>query len=120
MEEREGGGGGGRVERSTRIKPLTTHIKARTFKPQARLEPALYHWWQARKADVLTTITPRVAPKRQHGIKENKFEESAWYTNTSPVRSRQVCCRLKAVQISQRLFCYKTLLCSLSVGCLLA
>ena len=37
------------------------HTKARRFKPQVRLEPAQYHWWQARKADVLT-ITPRVAP----------------------------------------------------------
>ena len=37
------------------------HTKARRFKPQARLEPALYHWWQARKADMIT-ITPRVAP----------------------------------------------------------
>ena len=38
--------------------PLT---KARKSKLQARLEPTLSHWWQARKADVLT-ITPRVAP----------------------------------------------------------
>ena len=37
------------------------HIKARKFKSQTRLEPALYHWWQARKADVLT-MTPRVTP----------------------------------------------------------
>ena len=36
------------------------HTKARRFKPQARLEPAQWHWWQARKADVLT-VTPRVA-----------------------------------------------------------
>ena len=36
------------------------HTKARKFKPQTRLEPAILHWWQARKADVLT-ITPRVA-----------------------------------------------------------
>ena len=36
------------------------HSKARRFKPQARLEPAQQHWWQARKADVLT-VTPRVA-----------------------------------------------------------
>ena len=36
------------------------HTKARKFKPQPRLEPALEHWWQARKADELT-ITPRVA-----------------------------------------------------------
>ena len=29
--------------------------------PEARLEPAQQHWWQARKADVLT-VTPRVVP----------------------------------------------------------
>ena len=34
---------------------------ARRFKPQARLEPAQQHWWQARKADV-QTVSPRVAP----------------------------------------------------------
>ena len=33
------------------------HTTARRFKPQARLEPV--HWWQARKADLLT-VTPRV------------------------------------------------------------
>ena len=38
------------------------HAKARKFKPQQRLEPALQHWWQARKADVLI-ITTRAAPK---------------------------------------------------------
>ena len=37
------------------------HTTARRFKPQARLEPAKKHWWQARKADMLT-VTPRVAP----------------------------------------------------------
>ena len=37
--------------------------KARKFKPQPRLEPALKHWWQARKVHVLT-ITPHVAPTR--------------------------------------------------------
>ena len=37
------------------------HTKARNFKPRARLEPALQHWWQVRKADALT-VTPRVAP----------------------------------------------------------
>ena len=36
------------------------HTKAPKFKPQPRLEHALQHWWQARKAHVLT-ITPRVA-----------------------------------------------------------
>ena len=35
------------------------HTKARRFKPQARLEPALQHRQQARKADMLT-ITPHV------------------------------------------------------------
>ena len=35
------------------------HPTARRFKLRARLEPA--HWWQARKADVLT-VTPHVAP----------------------------------------------------------
>ena len=37
------------------------HTIARRFKPQARLEPAQWHWWQARKVDMLT-VTPRVAP----------------------------------------------------------
>ena len=36
------------------------HTAARTFKPQARLEPAQKRWWQVRKADLLTVI-PRVA-----------------------------------------------------------
>ena len=35
------------------------HTTARRFKPQARLEPAQQHRWQARKADMLT-VTPRV------------------------------------------------------------
>ena len=37
------------------------HTKARKFKPQPRLEPALQHRWQAKKADV-PTMTPRVEP----------------------------------------------------------
>ena len=36
------------------------HNKARRVKPLAILEPAQQHWWQAKKADVLT-VTPRVA-----------------------------------------------------------
>ena len=36
------------------------HTKAERFKPHARLERAQQHWWQARKADMLT-VTPRVA-----------------------------------------------------------
>ena len=38
-----------------------SHTKASRFKPQPKHKPALWHWWQARKADVLT-ITTRVAP----------------------------------------------------------
>ena len=41
-----------------KMPPSTT----RRFKPQARLEPAHSHWWQARKADVLT-VTPHVHTK---------------------------------------------------------
>ena len=32
-------------------------------KPRVRLKPAQWHWWQARKADMLTA-TPRVAHLR--------------------------------------------------------
>ena len=42
------------------------HTTARRFKPQTRLEPAQWHWWQARKADMLT-VTPRVVLFR-HGL----------------------------------------------------
>ena len=45
------------------------HTTARRFKPQARLEPAQQHWWQARKADMLT-VTPRVAPENKVKKKE--------------------------------------------------
>ena len=37
-------------------------LEPEKFKPQLRLKPALEHWWQARKADVLT-ITPCIAPR---------------------------------------------------------
>ena len=37
------------------------NTKARRFKPQARLKPTKQHWWQARKADVLT-VTPCITP----------------------------------------------------------
>ena len=48
--------------RSTQRKPLATSFrKCHIFKPQARFKPAQQHWWQARKADVLT-VTPCVAP----------------------------------------------------------
>ena len=40
---------------------IMLYTKARRLKPQARLEPTQQHWWQARKAEVLT-VTPRVAP----------------------------------------------------------
>ena len=38
--------------------------KAERFKCQARLEPVQQHWWQVRKADVLT-VTPRYLTKSQ-------------------------------------------------------
>ena len=34
------------------------YTKARRFKPQARLEHAQQHWWQAKKVDVLP-VSPR-------------------------------------------------------------
>ena len=38
------------------------HTTGRSVKPQARLKPAQQHWWQARRADVLT-VTPRAGPQ---------------------------------------------------------
>ena len=59
-----GGGGGAGVEYPEKTPgdelEEMPHTKARRFKPQARLEPAQQHWWQARKADMLT-VTLRVA-----------------------------------------------------------
>ena len=43
------------------------HTTARRFKPQARLEPAQQHWWQARKADMLT-VTPHVEGGRNSSV----------------------------------------------------
>ena len=63
-EEGEGGGGGGGdYSEKTQDEELhkMPHTKAQNFKIQPKLEPALWYWWQAGKADVLT-ITPRVAP----------------------------------------------------------
>ena len=51
------------------------HIKARKFQPQPRLEPANQHWWQARKADVLT-ITPRVAPDQDQNLRVKMFHRN--------------------------------------------
>ena len=42
------------------------HATVRRFKPQARLEPAQQHRWQARKADVLT-VTSRIAQDGRRG-----------------------------------------------------
>ena len=61
------------------------HTEPRKFKPQSRLEPALKHWWQARKADVLTT-TPRVAPneineKQQEDVRESVYLGSKMTTD---------------------------------------
>ena len=46
--------------------PPTT---ARRFKSQARLEPVQWHWWQARKADMLI-VTLRVGLRSMwfHGV----------------------------------------------------
>ena len=38
-----------------KLQKMPLYTKAWKFKPQARLEPTLQHWWQARKADVLIT-----------------------------------------------------------------
>ena len=43
------------------------HTKARKFKPQPRLELALWYWWQAGKAGVLTII-PRVKGGRNSSL----------------------------------------------------
>ena len=64
----KGGGGGGAETRVPGETPgdelqKMPHTKASRFKPKARLEPAQQHWWQARKADVLT-VTPGVAAYR--------------------------------------------------------
>ena len=43
------------------------HTKARKFKSQARLEHALQHWWQARKADELT-----IQPHSEKNVAEQR------------------------------------------------
>ena len=43
------------------------HTEIQRFKPQARLEPTQQHWWQARKADVLT-ITPLCRKRVSFGL----------------------------------------------------
>ena len=55
------------------------HTTARRFKPQARLEPAQQHWWQARKADMLT-VTPRVALLRCGSVTYTATTSQALYT----------------------------------------
>ena len=58
----EGGGGALHPEKTPDDELQNMpHTEARKFQPQARLEPALYNWWQARKTDMVT-ITPRVTP----------------------------------------------------------
>ena len=52
------------------------HTKTRRFQPQARIEPAQQHWWQARKAHVLTITTrlivslAEVINRRKPGCRE--------------------------------------------------
>ena len=61
--------------------------KAPKLKPQPRLEPAPRHWWQARKADVLT-ITPRVAPtccpNELNATDETCYPTTSRYADTRP------------------------------------
>ena len=49
------------------------HTTTRRFKSQARLEPAQKHWWQARKADMLT-VTPRVAHDQRASLRVDTRE----------------------------------------------
>ena len=56
------------------------HSKARRFKPQARLEPARQHLWQAMKADMLT-VTPRVAPKQRQQLEMHHQKPSCDYSH---------------------------------------
>ena len=56
------------------------HTTAQRFKPQARLEPAQQHWWQLRKADMLT-VTPRVGPRRRERITVRlPVPQNSWLT----------------------------------------
>ena len=48
---------------------------AQKFKPQPRVEPALQHRWQARKADVLT-ITPEINIKRLAKKETKRYRET--------------------------------------------
>ena len=62
LTETDGGGEETGVPEKTPYDELQKmpHTKVRRFKPQPRLEPALWYWWQARKADA-PALTPRVA-----------------------------------------------------------
>ena len=51
------------------------HTKARRFKPKARLKPAQLHWWQTRKADMLT-VTPHVTPIAEEICK--RWQDLEW------------------------------------------
>ena len=72
---------------STQRKPLkmsfrNCHIlKPKNSKLQVRLEPTVYHWWQARKADVLT-IPSRITPK--WFLKPPCKFTHAWWIRTGP------------------------------------
>ena len=59
------------------------HTTFRRFKPQARLEPTQQHWWQARKADVLT-VTPHVTPVTALSAQQAKMEAAT--PRLQPVR----------------------------------
>ena len=56
------------------------HTTAWRFKPQARLEPTQQHWWQARKADMLT-VTPCVA---MHHPGQQAQHTTNWSISSQP------------------------------------
>ena len=53
------------------------------FKPQPRLEPTLWHWWQVRKADVLAT-TPHTALIWRVKHYECMIIDCLWCDSTDP------------------------------------
>ena len=65
------------------------HTTARRFKHQARLEPAQQHWWQSRKADMLT-VTPRVAPPGHRHLGRNENDIFAYIIVARDISSHRL------------------------------
>ena len=54
------------------------HNKTPKFQPRLRLEPTLKHWWQARKADMLTiTLLQDLYPMHSDGAHTDPFSISS-------------------------------------------